>query len=123
MTSRHCLTVASPLLSQLCLQVPTASIVPEFNVALNRCRWHNTGTHLAVGGNNGKIYLYDVAEVSSPILPGNRSNHVHALSNQLYPLQKLATPRMDEWSKFAHSLLEMQSESADMDMELVSPLR
>ncbi|XP_067928183.1 cytoplasmic dynein 1 intermediate chain 2-like isoform X3 [Watersipora subatra] len=79
-------------------EVPTASTVPDYQSALNRCKWHSSGTHLAVGSTTGKIYLYDVVE-------------------------RLATPRMDEWNKFAHTLLEMQSEYTDMNMSGSSPLR
>jgi len=79
-------------------EVPIATNVPDYQAGLNRCKWHSSGTHLAVGGTSGKIYLYDIAE-------------------------KLATPRMDEWTKFAHNLMEMKSESADMDMNISSPLR
>ncbi|KAF6033005.1 DYNC1I1 [Bugula neritina] len=80
-------------------EVPTTSTVPDMQAALNKCKWHGNGSQLAAGGNNGKIYLYDVSE-------------------------KLANPKLDEWNKFAHNLLEMQSESADLDMSGVgAPLR
>ena len=38
-------------------------------------------------------------------------------------LQKLAVPKMDEWSRFAHNLLEMQTESAEEEAGMTSPLR
>lgn len=41
-----------------------ASVVVGANAALNKCRWHQTGSHIAVGDDMGRIYLYDVAEVS-----------------------------------------------------------
>lgn len=59
-------------MSSFRLQVPTASTVPDLQSALNRCKWHGSGTHLAVGGTNGKIYLYDVAEVSTTPYVGIR---------------------------------------------------
>jgi len=43
--------------------VPTTSTVPDMQAALNKCKWHGNGSQLAAGGNNGKIYLYDVSEV------------------------------------------------------------
>lgn len=45
------------------LQVPTASVVAEGGVALNHCRWHGSGSSIAVGDDVGRIHIYDVAEV------------------------------------------------------------
>lgn len=48
-------------------QVPTASVVAEGGVALNHCRWHSSGSNIAVGDDVGKIHIYDVAEVWNTI--------------------------------------------------------
>ncbi|XP_021377047.1 cytoplasmic dynein 1 intermediate chain 2-like isoform X7 [Mizuhopecten yessoensis] len=84
-------------------EVPTASVVMENNVALNRCRWHQTGAHIATGDDLGHIYIYDVAET-------------------------IATPKHDEWSRFAHSLHELKQHAAEREEEsslatMTSPLR
>ncbi|CAI9724741.1 cytoplasmic dynein 1 intermediate chain 2 isoform X31 [Octopus vulgaris] len=44
-------------------EVPTATAVSDNNVALNRCRWHQSGHHIAAGDDNGRINVYDVGEV------------------------------------------------------------
>lgn len=43
--------------------MPTASVVAEGGVALNHCRWHGSGSSIAVGDDVGRIHIYDVAEV------------------------------------------------------------
>ena len=45
------------------LQVPSASVSMESGMALNHCRWHQTGLSIAAGDDVGRIYIYDVAEV------------------------------------------------------------
>lgn len=45
-------------------QVPTASITVEGNPALNRVRWANSGREIAVGDSEGRVFVYDVGEVS-----------------------------------------------------------
>lgn len=45
-------------------EVPTASINVEGNPALNKLSWTPSGLHVTVGDNQGKIWVYDVAEVS-----------------------------------------------------------
>ena len=48
----------------LCVvQVPTASITSDNNLALNRCRWHQSGHQIAAGDDMGKLHIYDIAEV------------------------------------------------------------
>lgn len=84
-------------------EVPTATVVTDNNVALNRCRWHHTGGHIATGDDLGHIYIYDVAEA-------------------------LATPKHDEWSRFAHTLHELRQHAAEREEEsslatMASPLR
>lgn len=45
-------------------EVPAASVMVEGNPALNRVSWTPSGLHVTVGDNLGKIWVYDVAEVS-----------------------------------------------------------
>ncbi|VDO06529.1 unnamed protein product [Rodentolepis nana] len=52
--------------------VPTASIQIEGDALLNRCRFHKKGHHLAVGGDDGRIRLFELNE-------------------------NFATPKADEW--------------------------
>ena len=48
-------------------QVPTATTYVE-NAALNKCLWHQTGHHIAVGDDLGKVHLYDIGEVCHLVL-------------------------------------------------------
>ncbi|VUZ42607.1 unnamed protein product, partial [Hymenolepis diminuta] len=43
-------------------EVPTASIQIEGDALLNRCRFHKKGHHLAVGGDDGRIRLFELNE-------------------------------------------------------------
>jgi dynein intermediate chain len=45
-------------------EVPTASAVVEGAPALNRVSWTPSGLHVTVGDDTGKIWVYDVGEVS-----------------------------------------------------------
>ncbi|XP_031627610.1 cytoplasmic dynein 1 intermediate chain isoform X2 [Contarinia nasturtii] len=69
-------------------EVPTASVVIDGAPALNRVSWTPSGLHVTIGDDSGKIYVYDVAE-------------------------HLATPRMDEWTKFAATLNELKLNQTD----------
>lgn len=71
-------------------EVPTASIRPAHNVALNKLRWAPSGHHLAVGDDVGYVRLFDVGEA-------------------------IATPRPDEFSRFAHTLQDIRNEAAAGD--------
>ena len=44
-------------------QVPSASASIDSGMALNHCRWHQSGHSIAAGDDVGRIYIYDVAEV------------------------------------------------------------
>nr|XP_031837715.1 cytoplasmic dynein 1 intermediate chain-like isoform X16 [Nomia melanderi] len=52
-------------------EVPTASVMIDGCPALNRVSWTPSGLHVTVGDDTGKIWVYDVAEVSS--VPVNNS--------------------------------------------------
>lgn len=45
-------------------EVPTASVMIDGCPALNRVSWTPSGLHVTVGDDTGKIWVYDVAEVS-----------------------------------------------------------
>lgn len=49
-------------------QVPTASTYVDGNPALNRVSWTNSGQQITVGDDMGKIWIYDVGEVSNSVL-------------------------------------------------------
>lgn len=44
-------------------EVPAAGVVVDGYPALNRVSWTPSGLHVTVGDNQGKIWVYDVAEV------------------------------------------------------------
>lgn len=46
-------------------EVPIASTQVEANAALNRVSWTPSGTHITAGDEYGKIWLYEVGEVSA----------------------------------------------------------
>ncbi|XP_050406389.1 cytoplasmic dynein 1 intermediate chain 2 isoform X13 [Patella vulgata] len=71
-------------------EVPTASTVIDGNVALNTCRWHQSGHHISVGDDMGKIHIYDVGE-------------------------HLANPKSGEWSKFVHTIQELKQHAAERE--------
>jgi len=71
-------------------EVPTASVSIEGKPALNQCRWHQSGYHIGVGDNTGRIHLYDVGE-------------------------HIATPKSDEWSGFVHTLQELKQHAAERE--------
>ncbi|ESO94261.1 hypothetical protein LOTGIDRAFT_215757 [Lottia gigantea] len=71
-------------------EVPTASTVIDGNVALNTCRWHQSGHMISVGDDMGKIHTYDVGE-------------------------HLANPKPQEWSKFVHTLTELKQHAVERE--------
>ncbi|XP_018566269.1 cytoplasmic dynein 1 intermediate chain isoform X3 [Anoplophora glabripennis] len=73
-------------------EVPTASINVEGNPALNKVSWTPSGLHVTVGDNQGKIWVYDVAE-------------------------SFAHPRHDEWNKFLYTTQELRNNQVDEELE------
>ncbi|XP_008198663.1 cytoplasmic dynein 1 intermediate chain isoform X19 [Tribolium castaneum] len=73
-------------------EVPAASVTVEGNPALNRISWTPSGLHVTVGDNQGKIWVYDVAE-----------NFAH--------------PRHDEWNKFLYTTQELRNNQVDEELE------
>jgi len=73
-------------------EVATASVVVEGAPALNRVSWTQSGLHVTVGDDSGKIWVYDVGE-------------------------QLALPIADEWSKFVYTLQDIKHNQAEDDIE------
>ena len=57
-------------------QVPAASVAVDSAIALNKCRWHQSGHSIAVGDDLGKIHVYDVGEVSTVL----EEKHLHVVT-------------------------------------------
>lgn len=69
-------------------EVPSVSIMVDGSPALNRVSWMPNGLYLTVGDDNGKLYIYDVAE-------------------------NFAQPSRDEWSRFNYTLNELKMNEND----------
>lgn len=76
-------------------EVPTATAMVEGNPAINRVSWTPSGTHVTVGDDTGKIWLYDVGE-------------------------QLSQPRHDEWNRMMCTLQELKNNQADEEMDKIS---
>lgn len=44
-------------------ELPTVSVAVDQTASLNRCIWSPNGQQIVVGGDNGKVWVYDVGEV------------------------------------------------------------
>lgn len=64
-------------------EVPTCSVIVEGAPALNRVSWTQSGLHVTIGDESGKIYVYDVAD-------------------------SIGIPKMDEWQRFGATLHELK---------------
>ena len=71
-------------------EVPTATLLVDGAPALNKLRWNQSGSQIAVGDDQGKISLYDV--------------------NESY-----ANPRADDWNRFVRVLQDLKQSSVEMD--------
>ncbi|CAL1263727.1 unnamed protein product [Larinioides sclopetarius] len=78
-------------------ELPTVSVVADGNPALNRVVWTPSGHQVAVGDDLGRVYIYDVGE-------------------------QLATPKNDEWSRFVHTLQELENNKADQELDTINNL-
>lgn len=67
-------------------EVPTTSATLDGQTAINRLRWNHSGHQIAVGDDEGKVWIYDVGE-------------------------SLAQPRGDEWNRLAHTLTDIKFNS------------
>uniref|UniRef100_A0A8B9KIC0 Dynein cytoplasmic 1 intermediate chain 1 n=1 Tax=Astyanax mexicanus TaxID=7994 RepID=A0A8B9KIC0_ASTMX len=71
-------------------EVPTASVTIEGAPALNRVRWASGGKEVAVGDSEGRVWIYDVGEVSA---------------------------HTEDWARFARTLVEIRANRADGEEE------
>ncbi|XP_071744406.1 cytoplasmic dynein 1 intermediate chain-like isoform X2 [Lepeophtheirus salmonis] len=69
-------------------EVSEASVIVDGSPALNRVSWTQSGLHVTVGDDTGKIWVYDVGE-------------------------QLAHPGPDEWNKFAHTLQDIKNNTSE----------
>ncbi|XP_065337520.1 cytoplasmic dynein 1 intermediate chain isoform X35 [Cloeon dipterum] len=76
-------------------EAPMASVIVDGAPALNKVSWTQSGQHVTVGDDHGKIWVYDVGE-------------------------QLATPRADEWSKFANTLQELKFNQVEEEVDKVT---
>lgn len=77
-------------------EVPTANTNSESMTSLNRLRWTHSGHQIAVGDDDGHVFIYDVGE-------------------------QLAVPRPDEWSRLQHTIQEIQANASSNIGEIGSP--
>lgn len=73
-------------------EIPIVSTQIEGNAAINQVSWTPSGTHITVGDETGKIWLYDVGE-------------------------QIAHPRHDEASKLVHTLQEFKNNQTDEEID------
>lgn len=75
-------------------ELPTASVVVDspVPVALNQVSWTQSGLHVTAGDDMGKIWVYDVGE-------------------------QLATPRQDDWTRFAKTISELKENQAGDELD------
>ncbi|VDD81997.1 unnamed protein product [Mesocestoides corti] len=76
-------------------EVPTASTQVGGDALLNRCRFHKKGFHLAVGGDDGRVRLFELHE-------------------------NLAMPKADEWvqlNRLVRNLSNSASEQREFDVQ------
>ncbi|VDM35208.1 unnamed protein product [Hydatigera taeniaeformis] len=69
-------------------EVPTASTLVEGDALLNRCRFHKKGFHLAVGGDDGRVRLFELHE-------------------------NLAMPKSDEHVQLNHLIRKLSNSAAE----------
>uniref|UniRef100_A0A0R3WAC8 WD_REPEATS_REGION domain-containing protein n=1 Tax=Taenia asiatica TaxID=60517 RepID=A0A0R3WAC8_TAEAS len=77
-------------------EVPTASTQVEGDALLNRCRFHKKGFHLAVGGDDGRIRLFELHENLAMPKPDE-----HAQLNRL--VRKLSSSAAEEYDVQKHA--------------------
>ncbi|CAG7837939.1 unnamed protein product [Allacma fusca] len=78
-------------------EMPTASVTVDspVPVSLNQVSWTQSGLHVTCGDDLGKIWVYDVGE-------------------------QLATPRQDDWTRFAKTIAELKENQAGDDLDHLS---
>ncbi|KAL6958763.1 Cytoplasmic dynein 1 intermediate chain 2 [Sarracenia purpurea var. burkii] len=73
-------------------EIPIVSTQIDGNSAINQVSWTPSGTHITVGDETGRIWLYDVGE-------------------------QIAHPRHDEASKLVHTLQEFKNNQTDEEID------
>ncbi|CAH8664877.1 unnamed protein product [Dicrocoelium dendriticum] len=68
-------------------EVPAARVVVS-QFAVNKCRFHSSGLHIAAGDRAGRIHVYELNE-------------------------SMVTPHADDWSLFAHTVEELRQLSVE----------
>ncbi|XP_053211441.1 cytoplasmic dynein 1 intermediate chain 2-like isoform X11 [Panonychus citri] len=76
-------------------ELPTATVALDGSPALNRVMWTPSGNQLAIGDDNGKVYIYDVGE-------------------------QLAYPKGDESTKLMLTLQELKMNKVEPDVTEIS---
>jgi len=127
--------------------VPVASVNVDGSPALNRVKWAQSGMTVTVSDDNGKIWVYELGEVSqktnkqknpqlrtATVAPSFRKRHPASLlmtkscnaSVLFFVLffscvcvwtQQLAVPRADEWTRLLHTLQDLRQNQLDEDMD------
>ncbi|KAH8868828.1 Cytoplasmic dynein 1 intermediate chain 1 [Schistosoma japonicum] len=64
-------------------EVPSVRTMIPGQPSLNKCRFHSSGSHIAVGDDNGRIHMFDLNEA-------------------------MAIPHADEWTLFSHTISELR---------------
>ncbi|KAK4474711.1 hypothetical protein MN116_001838 [Schistosoma mekongi] len=64
-------------------EVPSVRTMIPGQPSLNKCRFHSSGSHIAVGDDNGRIHMFDLNEA-------------------------MAIPHADEWTMFSHTTSELR---------------
>ncbi|VDP47408.1 unnamed protein product [Schistosoma mattheei] len=64
-------------------EVPSVRTVIPGQPSLNKCRFHSSGSHIAIGDDNGRIHMFDLNET-------------------------MAIPHADEWTMFSHTISELR---------------
>lgn len=102
-------------------EVPAASVVVEGCPALNRVSWTPSGLHVTVGDDTGRIWVYDVAEVSISLYLYHEFQKcfIGQGVTEFY-FQHLAHPRMDEWNKFLYTQQELKNNKANEELDKMS---
>ncbi|XP_051520266.1 cytoplasmic dynein 1 intermediate chain 1-like isoform X4 [Myxocyprinus asiaticus] len=81
-------------------EVPTSSVTIEGAPALNRVRWAAGGKEVAVGDSEGRVWIYDVGEISYE-----------------ETIVLLAMPHSEDWARFARTLMEIRANRGDNEEE------
>lgn len=71
-------------------EVPAASVLFDGALAVNKCRWHSTGSVIAAGDAGGRVHICDVDS-------------------------SLATPRADDWTRLVRTIADVKMDRTDVE--------